>query len=175
MNVILVFLRLYGRQSLELALSVLAGYSVASLIGNHAGEIGSAFSALRKRITASIRVRPFPISWRMRINWLAMTLAFLLGYMTHALVRISHLYTLTDVRILQKYDNLDYRVQTEEGEPFVLKFCGDYAPGFDPGMTLRFIIYEDRGACKSIAPKGTGFKVERDIATGRFVDFRQEK
>lgn len=108
------------------------------------------------------------------INPLAAILAFCLGYTVSEVVHDSSRHFLTNVRVLDRYDDFHYRIQVDYGEPYTIHFCDDYGPKFESGMTLQFLIYEDRPNCKTVFPKGTGFKVYRNIATGKFVDFRQE-
>lgn len=81
-----------------------------------------------------------------------------------------------NVRVIEKLNRQDYWMQSEDGDRWLAKFCADTLLDLDPGMTLEYLIYEERGTCKSMTDSSpnTGFKVHRDKVTRKFIDFREE-
>jgi hypothetical protein len=71
----------------------------------------------------------------------------------------------TKFRVLEQINSHDFILQRVENGipqyPTELHFCHDYQPRFEPGMTLVFLSYSDRGSCVSIAPKDKWYVVEK--------------
>lgn len=105
---------------------------------------------------------------------LALVFAFLLGTLWTQITSYDHTRYRYNVRVIEKLNPQDYWMQSEDGDRWLAKFCTDTMLDLDPGMTLEYLIYQERGRCKSITDSApnTGFKVKRDQITRKFVDFR---
>ena len=105
----------------------------------------------------------------------ALILAFILGWFAKGEMEFSHTYTWTGVKIIQRYDARNYQAVLPGTQAFLIKLCPDSTVDWDPGMTLTQLTFEDRGTCKSVNDVRLGFFVNRDLATGKFIDFRTEE
>jgi hypothetical protein len=100
-------------------------------------------------------------------------MAFLCGYLYRDHRLQQHTVSLHDVRVIRKDAEDMYLLQAGIYQ-FEAKFCRDYLPDFDPGTTLKVLVYEDRGQCKSIGGQHNGFLVARDVH-GMPIKFTQQE
>lgn len=125
---------------------------------------------------------PIALNWdlaldksiRVATNGALVLVGMLIGYGLRDHQLLSHMSRLTDLKILERYDGYTYLVQgADGGQAYELKFCHDFMPDFDPGMTLKTISFEEMGTCNSLTH--SDFKVERDVVTGKFISWANKK
>src|SRR5262249_9753196 len=98
---------------------------------------------------------------------LVLLLAGATGYAIRDFQKFHATYVLDDVHLLQRGSNpVLSAMQIDQGQVFWFRFCDDYVPDLDLGSTLKTIVYEDRGHCKSISNHKLGYIVLRD-STGK--------
>jgi len=114
------------------------------------------------------------LRWNSLVRVLPFIAGLVLGYGARSIQSYNHTARLENFQVIQKYSDSEYQIRSH-GEVYKLKFCDDYAPDWDEGMTVEFMVYEDRGSCKSIADHYRfGFKIRRD-PTGKFVNYHTEE
>lgn len=101
-------------------------------------------------------------------NAFVFTAGIIIGCWTMQLRMFSHIYTYEDMIIRSHYDPYRYEVQFfYQGDPalvgklFELKLCPDTVVDWDDNSLVKTITFEDRGWCKSIANKHTGYTFYR--------------
>ena len=118
-------------------------------------------------------------AWTFRVNYQTMTrvsllvASFFLGFLYNDHVHNSRMYPFTKMEVLRKYDDYNYQVRfVDDMLPWQMHVCPSYKVGWDEGMTVLDGAYEDAGGCKDFGVHGAWFKIERDPATSKFIDFR---
>lgn len=108
---------------------------------------------------------------------LALAVFFLMGYFYRQVEAYDHTRYRYNVRVIERLSPQQYWMQNPDGDRWMAKFCTDSPVDLDPGMTLEYLVYEERGRCKSLsdAAPNVGFKVVRDKTTRKFIDFRIEE
>jgi hypothetical protein len=81
----------------------------------------------------------------------------LIGYGLRDVVLLQRTQTLSRVVVLEKYDDYNYRLMTENGQAFNARFCLESKVNFVPGEILSTLSYEQQRGCKNIVGKNLGF------------------
>lgn len=95
----------------------------------------------------------WPLVWAF-----VLVVAAILWFRAHQ--AISYTYN-ESFRVLAQINPQTFIMQRIGQPPVKLRFCNDYLPKFEPGMTLTWFSYEDRGSCVSIAPANRGYVILR--------------
>jgi hypothetical protein len=78
--------------------------------------------------------------------------------------------TLRNVKVLRTLSEYEYSLQESDGTVIMVRFCTDYEPQFDAGMTLTLLNYQDRGNCWSLLDLHPKYTILRDD-TGKVIKF----
>ena len=81
----------------------------------------------------------------------------------HDLEQFHHTYVLSGLRVVQRHDAQRFTFAFEDnGQSFTTKLCANYRPQFDSGMTLKVLVYQDRGQCWDISNRKLGYILARN-------------
>jgi hypothetical protein len=88
--------------------------------------------------------------------------SFAMGYLYRSHQEVQNTFTFHDVRILRRADAHRWLLSTSYTGEWWVTICPDYVPTtWQPGYTLKLLVYEDMG-CKRLSGAKTGFVIARD-------------
>lgn len=103
------------------------------------------------------------LSWMLHLSkHLGMILGLIfcsvLGYAAHDLRDYYTTTTLTDIAVLAKHNDYNFRLQTDFGQAFETTFCQDGPPpDFLPNERIKVLVYKQKRDCKSLNGKSLGY------------------
>lgn len=80
-----------------------------------------------------------------------------IGYGAHEIEQYRTTQTLADVLILKKYDDKNYRMQTEWGQAFKATLCPETTADWEAGEKLAVWNYRQMQDCKSMNGRNLGY------------------
>lgn len=100
---------------------------------------------------------------------LALYLAFLMGHLWRDVQLVDRTSTFYKVRVLEKYDDLNFLLATRTGLPWKATFCPTHIPhDFVKGATIEVMVFENQDKCKDLGGD-MGYTMLRDERTGRLI------
>ena len=88
--------------------------------------------------------------------------SFVGGYLWRDHQEIQNTFTFHDVKIIKKGDARRWLLSTRYTGEWWVTLCPDYTPTtWEPGYTLKLLVYEDTG-CKRLSGPKAGFVIARD-------------
>lgn len=89
-------------------------------------------------------------------------ISFWTGYLYRDHQELQNTFTFHDVKIVQEENPHKWLLSTSYTGDWWVTICPDYTPTtWQPGYTLKLLVYEDEG-CKRLSGPKTGFVISRD-------------
>jgi len=105
---------------------------------------------------------------------MAMALGCWVGYDYRNTELVTNTQTLSNVLVLARDGDHDFRMQTDKGQVFRTHLCDGSHADWQAGEKLALLNYEQREGCKSIVGKNLGFIAYTD-GQGRRRKFIREE
>lgn len=93
---------------------------------------------------------------------IAFSLGVLVGCLGLQVWQYGNHQTLSNVLILRRWDDHNYRLQTDHGQAFNVRLCPESEVDWNAGEKLQVLSYEQRSGCKTIVGRNLGFVAYTD-------------